>query len=224
MEFRNLHTVDTGENVGIHLELAGLASRVFAFAIDSLFMLTLSALLMIAMTLGFLNRAPQLTKTVLPLGTFLIFFGYHLLQEWLWNGKTLGKSFLNIRVVRDNGQPVGFWESLGRNLLRVVDVYASGIGLLCMMIHPGEKRLGDMLSGTLVISEKSFERAMPDGLDGDARLAALSPEEADWLVQYRARRRMLLPEAREKLSKAACTYLEERLHTPLSTESDLDRL
>jgi len=37
---------------------------------------------------------------------FLIFAGYFILFEWLWNGQTPGKLWLKLRVIRDDGRPL----------------------------------------------------------------------------------------------------------------------
>jgi uncharacterized RDD family membrane protein YckC len=197
-----------------------------------------------------LQGIPELGKTLIPLGAFIIFFGYHLFSEWLWNGKTLGKNCFSIRVVRDDGQPIGFWEALGRNLLRVVDVYASGIGLVCMLINPQEKRFGDLLTGTIVINDQPIHRPVyttldelqqererllqADGTtpepeapvsDTDALdVRRLSAEEAEFINAYLGRCDDLMPDSRQTLLDTLCLYLSERLHQPFNTESELEDL
>jgi hypothetical protein len=168
------------------------------------------------------------------LGFFIIFFGYHLFQEWLWNGQSIGKRILGIRVVRQNGQPIGFWEALGRNLLRVVDVYMAGIGLICMMCNANEKRFGDFLAGTLVIQNQIIERPIyrPDfqfndnSSSGDALLAArmLTPEEAEWINAFLTKRNNLLKKERTTLLAEACDYFSNRFHHTVENESDLGTL
>lgn len=233
MEFRSFHTLTTADDVPVKVELAGLAGRVFAFGIDFIAMLTLSGCLLLLFLLpsGF-SQWPEIKKTIIPLGLFLIFFGYHLFQEWLWNGQTLGKMFLGIRVVRQNGQPIGFWESLGRNLLRVVDVYASGIGLVCMMLNRREQRFGDLLAGTLVIQNQSVQREAPvsgrvdkhAGLFDPVAAKRLQAEEAELIRSFLNRRNKLLKSQRSALADELCQYLSKRLHYPMSTEADLENL
>lgn len=84
--------------------------------------------------------------------TFLIWWGYFVLCELLWNGQTIGKKRLHLRVVRAGGQSVGLIASLVRNLLRVIDLFLL-IGVLVMLIDGSSRRLGDFAAGTLVIRE-----------------------------------------------------------------------
>jgi hypothetical protein len=166
----------------------------------------------------------------MPIAMFVVFFGYHLFQEWLWSGKTIGKILFGIRVVRDNGQAIGFWEAFGRNLLRVVDVYLSGIGLLVLLFNRDEKRLGDFLSGTIVISQARVSRPRrprPDGLpsnEANGSASGLSPEEFELLSAFQARKRQWLPAARQRMMSALEHYLSERLQRSVEGEAALDAL
>lgn len=240
MEIRAIHQIKTADNVRIQVELAGLASRVFAYGIDSGMIALLSGLTIGASyALASLRTSPELVKTIIPLELFIISFGYHIFQEWLWNGKTLGKSFLKLRVVRNNGQPIGFWESLGRNLLRVLDVYLAGIGFICMMCSKREKRFGDYLAGTVVVHdqpvlrpawmpEPTIDRAVSpnsDNLPMPKPLAPVFPmteEEVELLRSFQSRRQSFQPAARKTLAQSLCTYFEKRWHRAVSTEADLD--
>lgn len=240
MEFRSIHTLETAENVHIKVELAGLANRVFAFGIDGLLMLALTGIIMIlSFILSAAKASQELGSTLTPLASFVVFFGYHLFQEWLWNGKTVGKALFKIRVVRDNGQPIGFWEAFGRNLLRVVDVYMSGIGLLVMMFNRSEKRCGDFVAGTIVINDQPVAKpgqstlsvrtaAFEEPSSPEANPAALglrmTHEEGELLKAYRQRRGRLFAESRQVLGAALRQYFSERWHQPVTSDAELDLL
>lgn len=235
MEFRSLHVVETADNVPIHLELAGLANRVFAFGIDTLVMLTIMGFALLGAGLpSLLKMNGEISKTLVPVAMFLVFFGYHLLQEWLWNGRTVGKICLGIRVVRDNGQPIGFWESLGRNLMRVFDVYVMGLGFLCMLVMPNEKRFGDLMAGTLVINDQSVRRRIRTTAEAGERsddasvrlpgLRTLTSEEAELIRAYRSRRDGLLATARQDIGDQLCHYFSARLQQSVTTDAELDLL
>lgn len=232
MEIRSIHTIETAENIHIKVELAGLAPRVFAFLIDAALMGLLSAMVVGLFVLwAYVAKVPEISKTGNPLGTFGVFFGYHLFQEWLWNGRTLGKFLLHIRVVRNNGQAIGFWESLGRNLMRLLDVYILGLGLLCMMFNRSEKRFGDFVGGTIVINDaKVVKPAYPLPMPWDTALLdagefsgmRLSPEEAELLKSYFSRRGQFLKSARQRLLEQLCAHFSQRWQRPVSGESDLE--
>lgn len=242
MEFRSFHTIQTAENVPIRLEVAGLASRIYATGIDTVISLTLTGLWILLLSLPPITQNwPELGKTLIPLGLFLMYFGYYLVQEWLWDGKTVGKSLLRIRVVRTNGQAIGFWEALGRSLLRVVDVSMGGIGLLCMMLNAQEKRLGDLLAGTLVIRHQPVrahaplppDGADPPGLSANVSteatqsvgLSRLTTEEGDLLGSFLNRRKTLQTPQRTAMAEALSQYFSTRLHQPFTQgETDLEHL
>jgi uncharacterized RDD family membrane protein YckC len=232
MEFRSIHIIETADNVRLKVELAGLANRVFAFGIDGLLMLTLMGVVsLVFMVIAYSQSTDEIAKTGIPLGLFVVFFGYHLFQEWLWNGKTVGKAVFRIRVVRNNGQPIGFWEAMGRNLLRVLDVYVSGIGLLCMMFNRSEKRFGDYVAGTIVVNDQPvykpvWQRNGPEETlavpAGDIAVVRMTPEEAELLNAYRARRNTLMPSARAGFADALYRHFSERWHAPVLSDYDLD--
>jgi uncharacterized RDD family membrane protein YckC len=234
LEIRSIHTIETAENVHIKVALAGLAARVFAFLMDAVLMGVLTAFVIGLFTLwSYLAGNEQIFKTGTPLGTFMVFFGYHLFQEWLWNGRTVGKILFGIRVVRNNGQAIGFWESLGRNLLRLLDVYVLGVGLLCMMFNAGEKRFGDFVAGTIVIDDAKILKPVytkPDEQSSELSevplLSAfwLSAEEAELLKAYQARRTQLLSASRHQLADELAQYFSEKLQHPVTSEAELDAL
>ena len=246
MELRSIYTLETAENVHIKVELAGLANRVFAFVLDMLLMFgLLGAVMLLVLVLGVVKGSQELVRTAMPLALFIVFFGYHLFQEWLWNGKTVGKAVFKIRVVRNNGQPIGFWESFGRNLLRVVDVYSSGVGLMVMMFNRKEKRCGDFVAGTIVINDQPVTKfaaktahlpALPEtqSLSPDSERSStavsttlgsrLTAEETELLRAYRSRRKRFLKETRDALSRAFCQYFSYRLHQPVHTDTELDQM
>jgi hypothetical protein len=68
---------------------------------------------------------------------------------------------MGLRVVHDDGTPVGWSASLVRNLLRFVDLLPFGyfLGAVSCLQHPTFKRLGDIAAGTLVVySEQTLQR------------------------------------------------------------------
>lgn len=54
-----------------------------------------------------------------------------------------------------NGEHVTVWQSLGRNLLRLVDFFPFGlIGLISMEKSEHNQRIGDRATGTIVIRDR----------------------------------------------------------------------
>ena len=64
------------------------------------------------------RNAPKWVYAVGIVIVFLLFSGYFAFFEWLWNGQTPGKRWLKLRVIREDGRPITFFEAAVRNLLR----------------------------------------------------------------------------------------------------------
>jgi hypothetical protein len=93
---------------------------------------------------------------------FGIFWGYFALFEAYWKGQTPGKRVMKLRVIKDSGRQITFFESLARNLVRVVD-YLPGlylIGVITMLCNKRNQRLGDLVAGTLVVHERLDEASL----------------------------------------------------------------
>lgn len=155
------HQVETPEGIDLPLRPAGLLVRAVAFAIDLAIRGVIMGVLFIA--LAFLG------KLGMGLGSLLLFaisWWYMVLFEVLRQGRSPGKQWMGLRVVHDDGTPIGWSASLLRNLLRFVDLLPFGyfLGTLSCLHHPAFKRLGDMAAGTLVIySERPLMRPqLPD--------------------------------------------------------------
>lgn len=142
------HQVETPEGIDLPLRPAGLPVRALAFTIDLALRGVIMGVLFTA--LAFLG------KLGMGLGSLLLFaisWWYMVLFEVLRQGRSPGKQWMGLRVVHDDGTPVGWSASLLRNLLRFVDLLPFGyfLGTLSCLHHPTFKRLGDIAAGTLVV-------------------------------------------------------------------------
>jgi len=171
--------VPTGESVAITYELAGLGSRFLAVFIDMAIQVTiaLSVLLFFAWLGSAIPnssayKSQPATRDAEKIGEaiaiavfvfagFLLFFGYFILFEWRFEGRTPGKRLLGIRVVRDGGFPLDFTAAMVRNIVRILEV-ALGfyvVSAVSTLLSPLNRRLGDLAAGTIVVREGRFERA-----------------------------------------------------------------
>ena len=67
-------------------------------------------------------------------------------------GATLGKMALGLRVVKLNGSPISWSESVIRNLLRIIDgLFAYLVGAIFIWNSPLRQRLGDRVAKTVVV-------------------------------------------------------------------------
>jgi uncharacterized RDD family membrane protein YckC len=152
-------TIVTPANIEVEYRLANAGSRLAAFLIDFALQLTLIFLMASAVLFGFaglrfstLHEASGATLGFVLVAAFAIHFGYFIFCELTMNGQSPGKRIFGLRVICDNGRPVGFTQSLVRNLMRpAVDMLY--VGLFVIIFSDKHKRLGDFAAGTLVVSE-----------------------------------------------------------------------
>lgn len=166
-------------------------------------------------------------------GSVFLFLGYFVFFEMLWNGQTPGKRQAGIRVIRDNGTPVTFTESLLRNLVRLVDLlpFYYGIGLVSTLLSRQGKRLGDYVAGTVVVKEHTSDEPVPAAVASTARdhaLAAILPllprlgaRDIAAVEQFVERRDALDPAVRATLARQIAAAVQSALPTlPPSVPDD----
>ncbi len=93
------------------------------------------------------------------IGTIL-FVAYFIYFEAEY-GQTVGKMMMDIVVVTEAGDPIGYREALIRTLLRAIDVLPMFyiLGLIVMYLTDRQQRIGDILASTVVLEVK--DRADP---------------------------------------------------------------
>jgi uncharacterized RDD family membrane protein YckC len=158
MTLEDRHVTPTPEGVSLDLVLAGLGSRFAAFSLDFVIQVAIFAVVTPIVVVTTMNLGSGLlTRGLVALIVLLDFFGYFVVCEMLWSGRSVGKRAAGTRVVRVNGAPVGFWSSLLRNVLRLVDMIPGIfylVGSVLILATPRNQRLGDLTGDTLVIRER----------------------------------------------------------------------
>jgi len=160
--------IETPERVPLHFGLASIGNRFIACAIDH----AIQTFALVLIFLGFLlladttnvesafSTAPKWVYAVMIIVLFLILTGYFAFFEWLWSGQTPGKRWLKLRVIREDGRPITFWEASVRNLIRSFDMMPApfySIGLISVFSTTRDQRVGDMVAGTVVVREREAE-------------------------------------------------------------------
>ena len=86
---------------------------------------------------------------------FVVTIGYSICLEWLWNGQTLGKRLLRLRVVDEGGHRLHFSQIAVRNLLRFVDSLPVFyfVGGVTALLNSRAQRMGDIAAGTIVVRQ-----------------------------------------------------------------------
>ena len=202
------NSIVTPEAVALDLDLAELGSRVGAYAIDFLVQMgiwvALAILTGVGSAFGLLGSSATGQAIAFAVGFIVVFWGYFPFLEEIWNGRTIGKRALGLRVVRVSGQPSGFAPILVRNLLRPVDMAL--LGPIFMVLTRRHQRIGDLAAGTVVIREAKKDQPAPVVLaygpapDLPLDTSALTDQEYGLIRSFLERRFTLDPGARAALS------------------------
>ena len=217
MEYEDRVRISTPEGVDVELTLAGIGSRFIAAILDLL--VQGAVLLAAALALGVLGgTGTGLAVGIFSIVFFLVFFAYDVLFEVRSRGRTLGKRWTGLRVVRTGGRPVTFVPSCVRNVMRLVDILPAfyAIGMLSIFATPLNQRLGDLAAGTLIVRERSGgigkrpaagEAARVPGSEDGWDVSAVSARDVGTVRQFLDRRAGLDAGARAQLARD----LERRL-------------
>ncbi|MCR5861813.1 RDD family protein [Flavobacterium sp. J372] len=157
-------SITTTQNVNINFNAAGVGERVLAYIFDAVIKTAYSLIIYLVVyeyfglekfvaPMDFWSQAAIMIILYLP----CIF--YTLVLESVFQGQTIGKRLMRIRVIKIDGYEAGFGDHLMRWLCRLVDIFLllnTGIvGLGFMLATDKTQRLGDLAAGTAVISLKN---------------------------------------------------------------------
>lgn len=160
------------EGVPLELPVASVGVRVAAQLADVL--ITVAAAVSIIVLLSMLYFG--FWSTIFAFGSLLFFLirvPYYVLSELAWNGQTLGKKLMKIKVVAHDGGSLTAHSLILRNMMKEAEVFLPGTLLLTLdqmtpwaawaslawvamalsipLTNPHRMRLGDMLAGTHVV-------------------------------------------------------------------------
>lgn len=149
--------INTTQNVNLNYTIVGIGERIVSFFIDA-FILYLYAILvnLIGDAIGYIYDDRWTQRGLVAL-IFLPAMFYSLVMHVVFNGRTVGKMLLKMRVVKMDGSPVHWSNYLVRWMLRLVDIwlFIGSIGILTILFSEKRQRLGDAAAGTVVISTKN---------------------------------------------------------------------
>lgn len=160
------------EGVPLQLEVAGLGVRLAAQITDVLITLVAAVCVVVLIaSLGF--SSPETLIAIGSLMFFIIRVRYYVMAELAWNGQTLGKRLMKIKVVSHDGGSLSTHALVLRNLMKEAEIFlpatllvtldaASPVssllalgwivaGLLVPLLNRYRRRLGDLMAGTHVI-------------------------------------------------------------------------
>lgn len=246
MRFFKQISLSTPESVELEFTLAGIGNRAFALLIDYNIMGLIQGVFIVLwgwFSSGLLSNlensggdysaVPIWLAAIGFLASFVIFTGYFAFFEVLWQGQTPGKRLVKIRVIREDGSPIGMAQATLRSLLRPIDDFFFA-GVFFILFNSREKRVGDLVAGTIVIQE---ERPDPKAnfvfskraeelaieLTTMANLQELLPDDFAVVRSYLQRRSRMATRARNDLSMQLARQLKTLIQleaVPPNTTSD----
>lgn len=227
MDLSDKLTIETPEQIALEFPLAGIGSRFLAFFVDSLiqFIAALVSFIGSSMLLPDLGRywpsAWNWSAALMVFASFCLYWGYFAFFETVWNGQTPGKRHAGIRVINETGRAISPFEAIARNFLRVIDGLPGmyGVGCITMFLDSRNRRLGDMVAGTVVVHERKDEGQEPLWQSASTNGAAVSAsvavklnlQEFQLIEAFLARRLDLTTEVRRDTAQRIAQRIGEKL-------------
>ncbi len=215
--------VVTGDAVVLDVRVAQLPVRAVSALIDISVILVgyLISLVLWAAALSQFDEA--LSAAIMVIFTVLVLVGYPLIFETATRGRTLGKMAMGLRVVSDDGGPERFRQALFRALASIVEIWmlVGSPAVICGMLSPKAKRIGDIFAGTVVISERGPRLGPPPTMPpylawwaGSLQLSGLSVDQAEVARQFLTRAEQLDPEVRDQMAYRIARDVLSRVAPP----------
>lgn len=201
-------SVVTPERIVFQYPVAGPFRRIFAYLIDMTILGTLvavAAIVSFALSLGSISGLGMILVAY-----FALTWGYGAFSEAVFNGQTLGKRALSLRVISEQGTPINASQAVLRNLVGSVDglvPFFYMLSLSSMLLTSRFQRLGDLAAGTMVVVEQRQRRA---------GIIRIQDRETEAILPWLPVRIAASPE----LARALSDYVQkrERFRTPLREE------
>ncbi|PUB17488.1 RDD family protein [Yoonia sediminilitoris] len=181
-EQKKMLLITPPEGVPLLFRRASLGARLGAQLLDLL--ITYGSLLLLAFLVTYLSWASwfsETTEALFAILAFLVRAPYYILTELVWNGRTIGKRIVKIRVISVNGRRLDPHQVVVRNLMKEAEVFlpimlvigvmtssgwvklAMAVWLLFVFAVPlfsrQNQRLGDMIAGTCVVEQPKIALA-----------------------------------------------------------------
>ncbi|MCH9641180.1 MAG: RDD family protein [Actinomycetia bacterium] len=215
--------VVTGDAVILDVQIAQVPVRAIAALIDITVVVIcyIIGVVLWAITLSQFDSA--FSAAVLIIFTVLAVVGYPVIFETATRGRSLGKLAMGLRVVSDDGGPERLRQALFRALSGVVEIWmlTGGPAVICSLISPKGKRIGDVFAGTVVITERAPKLSPPPTMPPQLawwaqslQLSGLSSETAEMARQFLSRATQLQPQVRDQMAYRITSEVVSRISPP----------
>jgi uncharacterized RDD family membrane protein YckC len=155
-------TINTTQNVNINFIAASVGSRMLASLLDLIIKAAYSIVVFYIFFywLGVkdvLDGMDNWSRIAIILVFYFPVLIYSVTLESIFEGQTIGKKLIKIKVVKIDGYQAGFGDYLIRWLFRIIEnnMFFGLIGLITMIVSKKVQRLGDMAAGTAIITLKN---------------------------------------------------------------------
>lgn len=155
-------SITTTQNVNINFNAASVGERILAHLLDlvvkfAYIIVIYNVLIPVTGLEAVMADMDQWSYIAIIILLYLPVIVYSLVLEALFEGQTLGKRLMKVKVIKIDGYQAGFGDYFIRWLLRLIDMNIGMyiVGLVSMLVSKKTQRLGDMAAGTAVITLKS---------------------------------------------------------------------
>lgn len=220
----------TPERIVVAHPLAGPSRRLVAYLIDQILLILATVIISILSLIAALGSAAGMGPALVAY--FVLSWGYGAFCEGVFNGQTVGKRAMAIRVVSDRGVPISGAQAVLRNLVGAVDglAFFFQLGLASMILSGKFQRLGDLAAGTMVVieerrSRRGIVRIFDPEVDGLLRwLPARIPAGSDLarvLSDYAGVRNRFTPARRAEMAEPLARPLTKRFGLSAAVPPDV---
>jgi len=155
-------SINTTQNVKINFIAASVGERLGSYFIDLLIKISYVIVVLLVFFYGLhfdkmFDKLDSWSVMSILLLFYLPIMLYSIVQESVFEGQTIGKKLVKIKVVKIDGYQAGFGDYLIRWFFRLIDftLLYGLVGLIAVVTSKKAQRLGDMAAGTAVITLKN---------------------------------------------------------------------
>jgi uncharacterized RDD family membrane protein YckC len=155
-------SINTTQNVNINFTAASIGHRMAANILDWLikgaYIFVIVYVFFYLLKLGkLMNGMDDWSRFAFLLFFFFPVLIYSIVLEAIFEGQTVGKKIMKLKVVKIDGYGANFGDYLMRWLFKNIDnnISLGIIGLISMAVSDKVQRLGDLAAGTAVITLKN---------------------------------------------------------------------